>query len=192
MTGQHLEPPPVAERNDRTKPEDSSARTTFRGRDPARVAASAISGSSPTKCQARTRLYRQGVLELEGFPVADISDYLQDQECVLWLDLRDPDREDLAVLSDEFGLHPLAVEDAIQRHERPKLDRYRTHLFLSAYAVHLDLTGGELSMSEVAAFITDKALITVRKDDGLDIGAIVQRWDDSPDLAKYGVGFLLQ
>ena len=191
MTGQHLEPPPVAERNDRTKPEDSSARTTFRGRDPARVAASAISGSSPTKCQARTRLYRQGVLELEGFPVADISDYLQDQECVLWLDLRDPDREDLAVLSDEFGLHPLAVEDAVQEHERPKLDRYRTHLFLTAYAVHLDTATGELATSELAAFITERALITVRKDDGMDIGAVLDYWDASPDLAGSGVGYLL-
>ncbi len=209
MTGQHLEPPPVADpggtaaairpdpsraasdRNDRTKPEDSSVRTTFRGRNPATVAASAISGSSPTKCQARTRLYRQGALELEGFPVADISDYLQDPECVLWLDLRDPDREDLAVLSDEFGLHPLAVEDAVQDHERPKLDRYRTHLFLTAYAVHLDTDTGELATSELAAFITERALITVRKDDGMDIGAVLDYWDASPDLAGSGVGYLL-
>ena len=37
------------------------------------------------------------------------------------------------------GLHPLAVEDAVLPHERPKLDRYPDHLFLSAYAVHLDV-----------------------------------------------------
>jgi magnesium transporter len=46
-------------------------------------------------------------------------------------------------------------------------------------------------MSEIAAFITPRALITVRKDDGLDIGAVVGYWDASPDLAEYGVGFLL-
>ncbi len=212
MTGQHLEPPAVAapgdgtrtvrpgparaesERNDRARPVDDvdgTVKTTFRGRDPATVAASAISASSPTKCQARTRLYRHGVLELEGFPVADISDYLQDRECVIWLDLRDPDREDLAVLSHEFGLHPLAVEDAVQEHERPKLDRYRTHLFLTAYAVHLDTDNGELATSELAAFITERALITVRKDDGLDVGAVLDYWDASPDLAGHGVGYLL-
>jgi len=157
----------------------SPGQTTFHGSDPDTVLAAAVSQSTPTKCQARTRLYRHGVLELEGFPVADISDYLEDESAVLWLDLRDPDREDLAVLSSEFGLHPLAVEDAVQEHERPKLDRYRTHLFLTAYGVYLDGDTGALTMSEVAAFITARALITVRKDDGLDIGAVVAYWDAS-------------
>jgi magnesium transporter len=55
----------------------------------------------------------------------------------------------------------------------------------------LDTSTGKLVTSEVAAFITRRALITVRKDDGLDIGAVVERWDASPDLAVYGVGFLL-
>jgi magnesium transporter len=170
---------------------DQAGRATFRGGNPDTVAEAAICGSTPTKCQARTRLYRDGVLELEGFPVADISDHLLEESSVVWLDLRDPDREDLAVLSAEFGLHPLAVEDAVQDHERPKLDRYKSHLFLAAYAVHLDTVSGELSTSELAAFITPRALITVRKDDGLDIGAVVDYWDASPDLAKFGVGYLL-
>lgn len=67
---------------------------------------------------------------------------------MVWLDLRDPDREDLAVLSEEFGLHPVAVEDAVHDHERPKLDRYRGHLFLLAYGVHLDARTGALATSE--------------------------------------------
>jgi magnesium transporter len=164
---------------------------TFAGRDPATVAPSTICQATPTKCQARTRLYRRGQLELEGFPVADISDHLTDDSSVVWLDLRDPDREDLAVLSEEFGLHPVAVEDAVQEHERPKLDRYRSHLFLAAYAVHLDVGTGELAVSELAAFITRQALITVRKDDGLDIGSVLDYWDASSDLAGSGVGYLL-
>ena len=110
---------------------------------------------------------------------------------MIWLDLRDPDRADLAVLSEEFGLHPLAIEDAVHERERPKLDRYRSHLFLTAYGARLDRATGELATSELAAFVTERALITVRKDDGLDIGAVVERWDASPDLAKYGVGYLL-
>ena len=164
---------------------------TFHGRNPDRVATSAICERSPTKCQARTRLYRDGNLELEGFPVAEISDHLADEAVTIWLDLRDPDRDDLAVLSDEFGLHPLAIEDAVHEHQRPKLDRYRSHLFLTAYGARLDTGTGELATSELAAFVTPRALITVRKDDGLDIGAVVDRWDASPDLAKFGVGYLL-
>ena len=155
------------------------------------MAAATICKVTPTKCQARTRLYRDGQLELEGFPVADISDHLDDPAVTIWLDLRDPDHEDLAVLSEEFGLHPLAVEDAGHERQRPKLDRYRSHLFLTAYGAKLDTGTGELATSELAAFITPQALITVRKDDGLDIGAVVDRWDASADLAKFGVGYLL-
>jgi magnesium transporter len=164
---------------------------TFRGRDPDTVAGSAIAGSTPTRCQARTRLYRNGELEREGFPVDDISDYLTDESAVIWLDLRDPDREDLSVLSAEFGLHPVAVEDAVHEHERPKLDRYRSHLFLLAYGVKFDAQTGELATSELAAFVTPRALITVRKDDRLDIQAVLDYWDASPDLASAGVGYLL-
>jgi magnesium transporter len=164
---------------------------TFHGRDPETVASTAICKVTPTKCQARTRLYRDGQLELEGFPVADISDHIVDPAVTIWLDLRDPDHDDLAVLSEEFGLHPLAVEDAVHERQRPKLDRYRSHLFLTAYGAKIDTATGELATSELAAFITPQALITVRKDDGLDIGAVVDRWDASSDLAKFGVGYLL-
>jgi len=124
-----------------------------------------ISGATPTKCQARTRLYRNGALELQGFPVAQISDKLLEPDTVVWLDLRDPDRADLEVLSEEFGLHPVAIEDAVLEHERPKLDRYRSHLFLTAYAVRLDSASGELATSEPSAFITERALITLMRRD---------------------------
>src|SRR5215472_6266372 len=170
---------------------NASGRMTFHGNDPAGAAAATVSTATPTNCQARTRLYRNGVLIAEGFPVADISEHLLDDSAVVWLDLHDPDRADLAVLSEEFGLHPLAVEDAVQEHERTKLDRYESHVFLTAYAVHLNESTGELALSEISAFVTGQALITVRKDDGMDIGAVVSCWDYSPDLAKEGVEYLL-
>ena len=140
------------------------------------AAESSICQISPTRCQARTRLYRDGKLELEGFPDANISDYLADDSVTVWLDLRGPNH--LAVLSEEFGLHPLAVEAALHHSQRPKLDRYRSHLFLTAYGARLDPSTGELATSEIAAFLTGQALITVRKDDGLDIGAVIQHLDE--------------
>jgi magnesium transporter len=155
------------------------------------VAASAISDSTPAKCQTHTRLYRDGKLELEGFPVAEISDHMTDESVTVWLDLRAPDHDDLAVLSQEFGLHPLAVEDAGRERQRPKLDRYRTHLFLTAYGARMDAETCELVTSELAVFVTRQALITVRKDDGLDVSAVIDRWDASPDLVRFGVGYLL-
>ena len=165
--------------------------SAFGEKDARQAAAAALCELTLTRCQARTRLYRNGVLELEGFPVDDISDYLGDESAVVWLDLSDPDRDDLEVLSAEFGLHPVTIEDAVVEHERAKLDRYNGYLFLAAYGVSLDSASGELATSELAAFITRRALITIRKDEGLDIGAVISYWDASPDLAKYGVGYLL-
>jgi magnesium transporter len=94
-------------------------------------------------------------------------------------------------VADELGLHRLAVEDAAQGHQRPKLDRYDGHDFLSAYSVHLDVETGELHTDEIAAFITPTALVTVRQDDSFPIEKLVERWDDNRDLTKYGVGALL-
>jgi len=139
----------------------------------------------------RTRLYRNGILESEGFPVADVSDHIADPSTTVWFDLCTPTAADLATISEELGLHPLAVEDAVHEHQRPKLDRYASHLFVTAYAVALDKATGQLDTCEVAAFVTGNALVTVRKDERFDIDAVVKRWDDSPDLAKHGVGFLL-
>ena len=139
----------------------------------------------------RTRLYRSGVLEQEDFPVQDISDHLGEPGVTVWLDMCSPDQADLATISEELDLHRLAVEDAVQERQRPKLDRYDTHLFITAYEVALDTVSGELESLEVAVFVTHNALVTVRKSERFDIGGVVARWDTSPDLAKYGVSFLL-
>ena len=139
----------------------------------------------------RTRLYRGGVLEAEDFPVQDISEHIRQPGVTVWLDMCAPDADDLATISEELGLHQLAVEDAGQERQRPKLDRYDSHLFVTAYAVALDMTTGQLDTFEVAVFVTHSALVTVRKSDQFDIEGVVARWDASPDLAKHGVSFLL-
>ena len=165
--------------------------STFHGGNPHTVAEAAICRVSSTRCQARTRLYQDGRLVEQGFPVEQISDHLGAGTATIWLDLRDPDRDDLLVLQNEFGLHPVAIEDALFDRERPKIDRYETHLFMTVYSAQLDTTTGELATSELSVFILPQALITIRKDDGLDIGKVVERWDTSPDLAQHGIGFLL-
>jgi magnesium transporter len=144
-----------------------------------------------TRCLAHTRAYRDGALVAEGFAVQDVSDHLEVAGTVVWLDLLKPDEHDLHVLVEELGLHPLAVEDAVHRHQRPKLDRYADHLFLSAYAVRVDDATAQLEVEEVAAFVTERALVTVREGDRLDVADLVARWDASGDETASGVPFLL-
>jgi len=130
----------------------------------------------------------------EGFGAEEVSAKLAEHpEAVLWLDLYDPDLADLHFVAQEFHLHPLALEDAVQDHERPKLDRYRDHMFLNVYAVDVDVDAAQptLIKHEISAFITDQALITVRKS-AADVDALVERWDSEPGLgATGGVSFLI-
>jgi magnesium transporter len=142
-------------------------------------------------CEAHTRAYRTGKLIAEGFPVEKISDYLDKRGVVVWLDLAQPTRGDLDVIVEELGLHELAVADALNENQRPKLDHYEDHLFLSSYVARLDDKTAELTVSEVAAFITPRALVTVRKSPDLDLQPLLERWDGSMDNAASGVAYLL-
>jgi magnesium transporter len=142
--------------------------------------------------KARTRSYREGVLEAEGFPVVDVSEHLTRPGTVVWVDLLGPSKEQLDELAEELGLHELAVEDALEPHQRPKLDHYASHAFLSCHAVRVKADASALDEAEVDAFISKRWLITVRDDDSFfDMDAVVARWDRSPDLVANGVSFLL-
>ncbi len=142
-------------------------------------------------CRAHTRAYRDGVVVAEGFASTEISDYLGQEGTVVWLDLEDPDQDDLAVVTEELGLHPLAVQDAVNDRQRPKLDRYDDHAFVNTYLLRLDPDTGELTSSEIAAFVTTHALVTVRKDPDLDVRDLIERWDGTMDQAAQGVPYLL-
>ncbi|GAA2605248.1 magnesium transporter CorA family protein [Actinomadura fulvescens] len=143
----------------------------------------------------RTRAWRDGKVVAEGFPVTEVSDYLRKPGHVVWLDLCAPDHKDLLAVAGELGLDPVAVEDAVSRHERTKLDRYDDYAFLNVYSPECSAEG-KIVLHEVSAFVTDAALVTVRQDSGFDVDGLVRRWDDTPEverpeLARYGVPYLL-
>ncbi|HRW37183.1 MAG TPA: magnesium transporter CorA family protein [Aquihabitans sp.] len=140
---------------------------------------------------ARTRVYRGGEVVDEGCAPDELVARMADDACVIWIDLCGPGDGELRTLADQLGLHELAVEDALEPHQRPKLDHYADHLFLSCRAARADAGRAELVEHEVDVFIGDRWLITVRPDDAFDMDAVVARWDRSPDLAALGVGFLL-
>ncbi|MEU4557170.1 magnesium transporter CorA family protein [Actinoplanes sp. NPDC023936] len=139
----------------------------------------------------RTRLYAHGHVVAENFPVAETAGRLRaEPDAVAWIDLLNPDQGTLQAVADAFHLHPLAVEDALQQHERPKLERYDRHLFMNVYAVRLEHRTAAHKV-EISAFVTERALITVHKAPG-DVDALVRRWDADAELsAAGGVNFLV-
>ncbi|MGN6606764.1 MAG: magnesium transporter CorA family protein [Jatrophihabitans sp.] len=140
--------------------------------------------SEPLGCLVRTRLWRNGTLEKEDFPITELSDHLDEPDCVVWADILRPDAHTLGVLGTELALDDHAIEDAVSEHERPKAMRYRTHTFLTTYALRLE--GAELATSRISAFAIKRGFITVRLDDAFDMDAVVRVWEDNADLMKYG------
>ena len=157
----------------------------------------------------RTRLWREGALIKEDFPFEDISDYIDEDGCLVWVDICDAAQDQLNELADELTLDPHAVEDSLSNVGRAKAIRYATHTFLTVYATSLrpddTLTRSEddaepeqtgppdqrVVTTRVAAFILRHGIVTVRTGTEFDMDQVVQRWDDNSDLLKYGVGALV-
>jgi magnesium transporter len=145
----------------------------------------------------RGRVWRKGELVAEDFDFERISDYLEEESSLTWVDICDPDHARLQALAGELVLDPNAVEDAIASAERAKATRYATHTFITVYAVQVknapDRAGaaGNLKIRKISAFVFPRGLITVRSEPGFDIEELVRRWDDNGDLLQYGVGALV-
>src|SRR4051794_40586503 len=110
---------------------------------------------------ARTRLYRDGELVEENFALADVSERLKQPGALVWLDVKSTQPDEVNAIDEELGLHRLAVEDALQPHERPKLDRYSGHLFLNCFSIGFDTPSGQIELAGVSAFVVANALVTV-------------------------------
>ena len=135
------------------------------------------------------RLYREGKLERDDVQAHEIEALARQDDAVLWIDYTDPTPDDLLGVETVYGLHRLAVEDAVHDFQRPKLDRYPNHLFLSAYQALLQPGTGELAVAEISAFVTHNALVTVHGPE-FDTDKLTAHWDAETDLAQHGVPFL--
>ena len=151
-----------------------------------------------TAATVRSRLWRDGALVAEDFPFEQVSDYLDEDGCLVWVDLCGPNPRHLTELADELTLDPHAVEDSLARVERAKATRYATHTFLTVYATTLPAEGtfeqddqSRIRISRISAFILRRGIVTVRQTPGFDIDEVLRRWDENTDLLKYGVGALV-
>lgn len=139
-----------------------------------------------------TRSYRDGVVEESDFPLADLSERLKDETSTIWVDLDDVDPTTLDNIAEELSLHPLAVEDVLGSHERAKMVRYPTHLFLTLYAVHAPENNTEhMERWEIGIFVTRNVVVTVRRDARFDIDVARQAWEAQPTLLAEGAVSIL-
>jgi magnesium transporter len=122
-------------------------------------------------------------------PVADISEYVKRPDCFVWVALKDPTPEELDLMAEEFDLHPLAVEDAHQGHQRPKIEEYGNSLFCVLHVI--ELHGDDIHVGEVDIFAGPNYVLSVRHRTEHGFQAVRERAEREPDLLKKGSGFVL-
>ncbi|MGZ5200533.1 MAG: magnesium/cobalt transporter CorA [Telluria sp.] len=132
--------------------------------------------------------YQEGK-KLSDIPVEDISEYLAKPGCFVWVALRDADDAELAQMQHEFGLHELAVEDAMRGHQRPKIEEYGESVFVVMHTV--ECKGEDLVIGEVAVFAGPNYVLSVRRDSLQGFLGVRARAEREPNLLRKGAGFVL-
>src|SRR5689334_23598101 len=123
------------------------------------------------------RLYEQGTQRSKELAVADVSEVIGRSDVLVWLDVPEPTAESLQPLAEEFGFHPLAIEDCLHSHERPKIETYDDYYFLVAYGTSMRATNQAVA-HELCVFVGKNYMVTVRKTPVYDIEPVVKRWED--------------
>ncbi|MFI1213874.1 magnesium and cobalt transport protein CorA [Streptomyces sp. NPDC020802] len=132
-------------------------------------------------------LYRDGVRVATPASLADTFRELREQpDGMAWIGLARPTEEEILSLAAEFDLHPLAVEDAMEAHQRPKLERYGDTLFVVLRAARYLDASEEVDFGELHVFLGPDFLITVRHGAAPDLSAVRRRMEETPELLRLG------
>ncbi|MDQ0597955.1 magnesium transporter [Streptomyces canus] len=132
-------------------------------------------------------LYRDGVRVSSPATLADTFRELREQPSgMAWIGLARPTEAELLSLAAEFDLHPLSVEDAMEAHQRPKLERYGDTLFVVLRAARYLDASEEVDFGELHVFLGPDFVITVRHGAAPDLSAVRRRMEETPELLKLG------
>ncbi|WP_327342867.1 magnesium and cobalt transport protein CorA [Streptomyces europaeiscabiei] len=132
-------------------------------------------------------LYQGGVRVSSPATLADTFRELRKAPAgMAWIGLARPTEAELLSLAAEFDLHPLAVEDAMEAHQRPKLERYGDTLFVVLRAARYLDASEEVDFGELHVFVGPDFVITVRHGAAPDLSAVRRRMEETPELLKLG------
>jgi magnesium transporter len=104
----------------------------------------------------------------------------------VWIGIHEPEPGELDRLTNLFGLHELAVEDAQQAHQRPKIEEYAQHAFIVLKTAHYHEDREEVHFGEIHMFAASGYVITVRHGPGSELATARQRLEARPDLLRLG------
>lgn len=130
----------------------------------------------------------------DGKKIADVAreeirTYLERNDCIVWVAVRDPEPHELDLLEEEFELHPLAIEDARHGHQRPKFEEYGDSLFFVMHMIEPD--GDDLRVGEVEIFVAKNYVLSVRSRSERNFADVRARCEREPELLQHGTGYIL-
>ncbi len=123
----------------------------------------------------------------------DISDVCERPDTFVWIGLFEPDEALLRKMQEEFGLHDLAIEDALTAHQRPKIERYENSVFVVLRTAQIEEGKQPCSISygEIHIFLGTNFILTVRHGYATSFTAVRARAEATPDLLQQGPAFVL-
>jgi magnesium transporter len=145
---------------------------------------------NPGNPLVRTMACLGGVSLERGVADEDLVEYLRDAENVIWMDVQDPGPEEFSRLIEEFGFHPLSLEDISRGHQRPKVDDYKSYLFVVSYSVLASKRLGDLQTVEIYLFIGRNFLVSVHRGRAPALEEAAAKWTRGGALLREGIGFL--
>lgn len=110
----------------------------------------------------------------------------EEHDGFLWLGLYEPDEGELQDAAKELGLHPLAVEDAVKAHQRPKIERYDDAYFMIIKTLWYVDEGDAVETGEVAVFVSPRYLVTVRHGEGSRLEHVRRRIEAEQETLGHG------
>jgi magnesium transporter len=123
--------------------------------------------------------------------VARLTELLADGRSRLWLDIADPDPEDVALLQQVFHFHELALEEVTKPHERPHCEAYGRYYFIVVYAA--EAAGDSFLARELNLFWSDNYLVTIHRRTPAVLAVLAEarrRWEHHEGRQTYGVAAL--
>jgi magnesium transporter len=126
-----------------------------------------------------------------------VAEVRESGEGFVWLGLYKPDEKQMQGVAETFGLHELAVEDAVHAHQRPKIDRYEDSLFMVLKTVRYHshespTTANEIvETGELMAFLGKDFIVTVRHGEHSQLGALRKQLEADPDQLALGPSAVL-
>ncbi len=132
-------------------------------------------------------LYRDGK-RVSSLPIDCAHDPVGHDEFV-WIGLYEPTPDELRYLQENFGLHPLAVEDALNSHQMPKVDIYGDQLFIVARTAHQE--GDHIAYGETAMFVGRNHIISVRHGSARAHTGLRSQLETAPAMLRHGPDYVL-